>query len=204
MDTTLPAVTVIVPTTYDRKVFNERILNNYLRQDYEDKTILFDYKEDSIGKKLNRMCGEAIGTILLRMDSDDQYSDDWITRSVEALIKNKADIVGLSQFNLYKPETDAFYQYTYLTTKDSYVCGASMCFRRSFWERNPFHDRSNGEDNMFLQGLYNKPVVFAHGYLEGFLATIHQGNTCRKILDNPTYRRLEEVEEVVLKERWGI
>lgn len=197
-----PLVSVIVPTTHDREEYNQRILSIFNRQDYRARQIIFDYDEGVIGHKRNRLCSVALGNVILSMDSDDLYASNWITKSVEALIKSEADIVGLAEFLFYDTRNGAWYVYTYPPTMKDWVAGATMCFWKKYWQENQFAFVNIGEDNKFLKGVKKSPKLFAHEYGDGFVATVHDGNTSKKILANPRYRRCTEEEEIVLFDRW--
>lgn len=165
-------VTVITPTTHDRQHFNERCLSLFAAQDYQNIEHLFDYGTDSIGAKLNRICERATGSIIVRMDSDDIYAPDWVTRSVQAL--QACELTGLSTFNFHNYTTGEIWQYRYPDNEN--MAGATLCFTKEFWQRGKFKDMSEGEDSEFIRGHKFKP----HDYVDGFIATIHAGNTSKK------------------------
>lgn len=201
-----PTVTVIVPTTHDRKEFNDRLHKMFDEQDYFPRTILFDCKEGSVGEKRNRLCDKALGTVILHMDSDDAYSPDWISRSVEALLKNKAQVVGIDHFNLYenKEGYHTFYRYTAAKTHTPQLAGATLCYLKSFWEQHPFMGRNIGEDVLFIQNAPRGTIIHAYDYVEGFLCTIHDNNTSKKLTFGSRYRRIGVEEEIELMKRWHI
>lgn len=189
-----PIVTVICPTTRDRKVFNDRIFDNFLKQDYPSKIFLYDFDEGTIGEKRNRLCEKAVGDIIVHMDSDDMYASNWITQSVVELMKNEADIVGLASMYFYKPDDKSVWLYTYGNATRPWIAGATMCYWRNLWKNNPFQPLDKNEDGMFLLTAPATKIL-AHGYIDGFVATVHEGNTCKKTLENIRYRRLSEEEE---------
>ncbi len=201
-----PVVSVIVPTTHDRYAFNQQILQDYLHQNYQSKFITFDFNEGMVGEKRNRLCKAAKGDIIIHFDSDDRYAPDWISRSVEVLIKSESDIVGLSAFNLYDKEKNTAWSYDYGKWNLQWVCGASMCYWKSFWEKNNFQDIQIGEDNIFAWGKIDaKPKVLAHNYKDGFLASIHDKNTSpRKLSDISRYAQHTEEEKERLKRLFSI
>lgn len=201
-----PLVTVIVPTTPERRGYNEAILNNFIRQDYISKEILFDHGEGCIGWKRNNLCNRAKGEILIHFDDDDKYADNWISKSVEAILYSGADIVGLSKLNMYDPVKDIAYEYFHNSTPVSFLSGATLCYRREYWERNNFENIQVGEDSVFMYDQRLKIAkIFDHGYVDGFLASIHSQNTSPRQLDNGfNYRMLrEEEKEVIVKRFFG-
>jgi len=168
-------VSVIVPTTIDRAAMNGRICGIYDSQDYNHKQLILDTSSGSIGDKRNRLCGECNGDIIIHMDSDDIYTPDWISKSVAALIESKADIVGLSSCYFHKTDTNQIFSFDRQENTQLYMPEATLCYWRKTWERNPFPDTSAGEGLAFLA---NGGRLYAHGYKDGFLATIHGANTC--------------------------
>jgi len=188
----LPLVTIIVPTTRDRVVENEYILSTICRQDYPHKEVLFDFEDGTIGMKRNRLCEKAAGEIVTHFDSDDRYANDWVSKQVRALIDNKADIVGLREFYFYDAIAAEGWKYTYPPTGLPFVAGATMMYWRNFWYQNMFQDISMAEDVAFAFKTRN---IWAHDYIEGFVASIHGGNTCVKPVNSDPYYRRCSVEE---------
>ncbi len=205
----LPKVTVIIPTTLDRKDFNRQITEDFLSQDYENKTALFDYGNENVGVKRNRLCKIAPGDIIVHFDSDDNYKPDWIKNSVAILLCKDADITGLKAFNMYSQEHDASWTYDYGNGAQPFVTGATMCYWKKYWRGNPFQEIEKGEDVHFVYGTNSlvKPKVYAHGYIEGFLCSMHGGNTSQRDVwkeNGKRYRRHSEEEMKVLKGLWGL
>ena len=192
-----PLVTVIVPSTRDRKIFNERIKDLFEYQTYPNKQLLFNMNEGSIGSKLNTMCRLTEGEIIVRMDSDDWYASDWISHQVASLLSSGADITGLSNAYFLNPSEPGLYIYN---TPEAYVgkwvCGATMCFRREYALRWPFLDLSRGEDFYFSR---TNPLakIAPHGYIDGFIALVHKGNTQPKLTADKAYAKCGE--EMLLK-----
>lgn len=173
--TNLPSVSIITPTTLDRPTFNDRIKANGLLQDYKGyKEHLFNIEHLSIGEKLNRMCDMSQGEIIIRMDSDDIYSRDWVTKCVNALIESNCDLIGLSNIYYHQLQTGDIYEYRNQPNSQLYLCGATLCFWRKTWEQNPFPNISQGEETAWQAKI--KRAAF--GYKDGFLATLHGANTC--------------------------
>ncbi len=200
-----PLVTVIVPTTHDRTEFNEAISRTFDSQDYLNKYLHFDSGPESIGRKLNNMCSGAMGDIIIRMDSDDKYADNWISKQVEALITSGADITGLSSLYFYDIETGGAWKYTYGRPTPPWVAGATMCFWKKFWERNHFMDKSIGEDNSFVWNAPQGTKVFCHDYIEGFMAIMHGSNVSgKRALQNVRFAQCSEEKEKELMTRWDM
>ena len=135
------------------------------------------------------------------MDSDDYYSKEWITQSIDALLTSNADIVGLSSVYFYEEESKKGWKYIWDTAGYPWVCGATMAYIKSFWEQHPFPDIQVGEDTSFASRTRN---IFAHGYIEGFVAGIHTGNTSRKNVGTRNYKKCSLEEENDIRKKFFV
>lgn len=170
----MPLVSIITPVTLDREQMLYNCIKSFNAQDYINKEHIIIYDElMSIGNKRNKGCNISTGNIIIHFDSDDYYAPDWITKSVEALINSKADCVGLSSGYFFKIPYKVI-RYDYPKGCQPYVLGATMCYWRKTWERNPFQDTNRGEDTLFCA---NAGKVVAHDHINGFMAMLHGGNT---------------------------
>lgn len=185
-----PTVSIITPTTYDREAFNRRIEAIGQSQDYPNIIEhLFDYESYPIGTKLNRLCNEAKGDIIVRFDSDDVYSTDYITKAVNSLITSQAAITGLS--SIYYYDGRIMRKYT-SKSPQPYICGATFVFWRSTWKKKPFKDINTGEDAAFLANIGK---IDQSGNIDTFLATLHNTNTSsNKNLTAPEFSFVPEIE----------
>jgi glycosyltransferase involved in cell wall biosynthesis len=198
-----PLVSVITPTA-NRPELLKRCIEQFLAQDYVNKEMVIvqdlhtDYSNidfpringaianyrsplELIGDKRNYACQQANGQIILHMDDDDLYSNNWITRSVAALGEN--DLTGLSSAYFYNGTELREFVYA---GKQPYVCGATMCYWKKTWERKPFKALSEGEDTLFCS---NAGRVVPHDYKDGFCAMIHGNNTASHKQFNKLYKR---------------
>ena len=119
---------------------------------------------------VNGICGIASGEIILHMDDDDIYATDWISKSVDALLCCGGGCTGLSK--AYFKHGEQWYLYQAQENAQPYVCGATMCYYRETWMRNPFNNVNRGEDLQFQTNAGVRP----HNYIDGFTATIHGDN----------------------------
>lgn len=204
-----PFVSVIIPTTHERIEHNKSILNQMISQDYKAVEILWDFEEGTIGAKRNRLCARAHGEIILHADSDDYYAKDWVSRSVKFLIENKVSVTGLRKVHFYNVEHNELFLYSYPDEKTQWVCGASLCYRKEFWEKCNFPNIQIGEDAQFVAGRWNGtevviPTLLAHDYVEGFCASIHSGNTSVRNTSTAWWLRMSTEEGERVRERFGI
>lgn len=179
-----PSVSVITPTTEDRYEFNERIIQIVANQDYPNVIEhLFDYSRFRVGRKRNNLCKEAKGNIIVNMDSDDIYSPDWISKSVEYLLNSQYAIVGLREG--YFISGDKIYKNIYPKGSQPCLLGASAIYYREAWAKVRYVDKPYGEDVTFCNDIAKAGLLVGeHDYIKGFLATVHDGNTSIKRLNN--------------------
>ncbi len=194
-----PTVTIIVPTTADREKENKNILEMICRQDYPNKEVLWDFEEGNVGQKRNRLCAKSTGQVIANFDSDDHYAKDWLSKSVKCLIENKADMVGLRNLYFYDDEKKEGWLYDYPPTAFPWVAGATMVYWRHFWQSNPFPEIQVAEDVAFA---YKTRNIWAHDYIEGFVASIHPGNTSPRETWKSNYSRCSEEENEGIRKRF--
>lgn len=189
-------VTVITPTTHDRDAMNKRIRRIIAAQDYPYVEHIFAYGTGSIGLKRNLLCAQAKGEIILHADSDDYYATDWISKSIEALGDN--DLTGINRAFFYRPHT---HLWEYNNQRNQrYVIGASMCYRKSMWERNKFReDIRQGEDAYFCQ---NSGHIMPHDYHDGFCAILHGSNTASHLQTHKMIPLQPDYAKHLLKDRY--
>jgi len=203
-------VSVITPTA-NRYHLLKRCVEQFEAQDYANKELIIGDGSDTalyyntipdrrfmnrhtiitlkgltLGIMRNNLCGHANGEIILHMDDDDIYAPDWITKSVEALLSSGGGCTGLSK--AYFRHGEQWYLYKAQENAQPYVCGATMCYFRELWMRNPFNNVNRGEDLQFQTNA----GVRAHNYINGFTATIHGDNIASysKILGSREFSKI--------------
>lgn len=201
-------VTVITPTTKDRAHFMPNLMRMYSEQDYPLKEMLIIHDFDdmdtvgnmpgvgrpdiahlftsdtTVGAKLNFGCQNAQCDIIVRMDSDDMYDPQWISRSVAELTESGADVTGLSNAYFLNsiPELNIadIYEYYYNGPDDLlHVCGATMCLWKETWKKHQFNKVNLGEDQQFCRDILkaNGSVHSHNKDRSKFCAAIHGKNT---------------------------
>jgi len=205
----LPLVTCITPTA-NRQKFLPLAINYFLAQDYPNKELMIiddgvtscaelipnhsqikyfysSNKLGTIGIKRNIACDKANGEIILHWDDDDWYAPDWISRQVDAQLNSGADITGLNIVDFYSPTVNKRWRYEDTDIEKPWLCGATMCFRKSFWETHKFIDLQVGEDYDFVWNSGGK--VYALNYVQGFTSILHPHNTSLKPVENPSHKK---------------
>jgi len=212
----LPLVSCIMPTS-NRRRFLPRAIHYFLRQDYPNRElIIVDDGTDrvgdlvpcdprirhfelahssSTGAKRNLACTHTKGTLIAHWDDDDWYAPWRLTYQVEQLLAADADICGLDRVLFYAPEEEKAWEYVYPPGQRPWVYGASLCYKRSFFEAHPFADIRVGEDTCFVWAD-TQARVKALEDRRFMVGLMHGENTSPKLTSDPRYmkRALDDVE----------
>jgi glycosyltransferase involved in cell wall biosynthesis len=196
----LLSVTCIIPTA-NRRAYVPHAIAQFLRQDYADCDLLVlddgaqsvedlipddprvryvrDDQKRPIGAKRNRACELARGDVIIHWDDDD-WNAPWRVRyQVEQLLARRADICGLDRVLFYDPAEDRGWEFVYAANATPWVYGATLCYTKAFWRRNPFPAIGVGEDSRFVWSSVSKKVVALEDQTF-FVGIIHPGNTSPK------------------------
>lgn len=141
----------------------------------------------TIGAKRNYACNLAKGEVIMHWDDDDFYAPDWISKQVYYLTNSGADICGIEHIHFFSPVTDTLWMGTEMnrnnpSNPNQWLSGATLAYKKSFWAGNPFKDLQTGEDDNFISKAGTK--IFAHDYIDGFVAILHPRNTTVKYFEN--------------------
>jgi len=144
-------------------------------------TVLEFDSHTSLGACLNRAITHSGADVVAKMDDDDHYGPAYLIDAVQALMYSGAPIVGKGT------------SYAYLESEDRTVIrrpgneeryyngsptGATLVWKRSLWEENPFAHRSLGEDLSFLRGARRLGhAVYVNSVYEFVYHRRRSGNT---------------------------
>lgn len=196
----MPAVTCIMPTA-NRRRFIPAAVRSFLEQDYENKELLIvddgvDRIEDLVpehsqiryialpqrtrlGTKRNLACEAARGDVIVHWDDDDWYAPWRLRYQVGALEDEGFDICGIDRVLFVDGAAGRAWEYVQPANRLRWVCGATLCYRKSLWSEHRFADISCGEDSRFVFGARSARI----GILEDnrfFIARIHGANSYPK------------------------
>jgi glycosyltransferase involved in cell wall biosynthesis len=209
-----PLVSCIMPTA-GRRAFVGQAIAYFLRQDYYPAELLViddgadavaDLLPDdprvrylrlerrrSVGAKRNLACEAAAGEIIVHWDDDDWCAPRRLRYQVDELLRQGADICGLSAVNYYDPWQRQAWQYVYPPHAQTWVAGNTLCYRKAFWRSNPFADIDVGEDTRFVQArLARRLAVLPDASF--FVAVIHARNVSPKRPRGARWRPLAVAE----------
>jgi len=201
-----PLVSCLMPTRA-RHALLPAAVANFLAQDFADAELLI-FSEDgvpdslasalssgrvhhlpcpgglSLGAKRNFACQAADGEFLAHWDDDDWYAPDRLRRQIEALLERPGKgVCGSSRVYFRELDGSGAWEYRYQGERRPWLCGATLLFRRAFWQAHPFPDQSIGEDNHFVWSAQTAEA-FDLDDPALCIASVHAGNTSRKQTDN--------------------
>ena len=158
-----PRLSAIIPTA-DRRRFIPAAIAQFLAQNRDDaELVILDdgtdaiadlipgdpriryHREDIrriIGDKRNRLCQLARGEIIVHWDDDDWHAPDRLARQLAAFDQSGANIAGLDRIAFLADDGSAAWDYHW-QGKGRWVYGASLAYRRRWWENHPFPDRKS-------------------------------------------------------------
>jgi len=156
----------------------------------------------SIGAKRNFANQQALGQVILHWDDDDWMAANWITTALNALLTTKADVTGIQEVFYYQPTTGQAWQYCYPQGQQTWVLGGSLCYLKSFWQRNRFDDINIGEDNAFLWSTASKRIV-PHHNSQLYIGMIHSTNTSIKQVRSACWQSVDPqiVRQILHKDK---
>ena len=220
----LPLVSCIMPTC-DRRLFVPQAVRYFLSQDYPRRELLIlddgresvrdlvpddprvrylrEERKSPVGTKRNLLCEEARGEVIVHWDDDDWMAPWRLSYQVERLLDSAADLCGLERLLFYDIAAGRSWQYVYPRRRPSWVAGGTLCYTNSFWRSHRFSDLGSGEDTQFVWNGGPKRLAVLEDF--GFyVAMIHAGNTCRKLLADPPYKPhpAEATRELLGRDRW--
>lgn len=206
-----PLVSCIMPTA-NRREFVPAAIALFLAQDYPNRELLvIDDGDDcvadlmpadprvrylrlegrhSIGTKRNLACEQARGELIAHWDDDDWYAPQRLSVQVQALQGSQAVLCGLDQVLFHEPASGKAWEYVYPKSERPWACGATLCYRRGFWQTHRFADIDIGEDNRFVWQV-PPPQLLRLADMSIFVGRVHAANTSRKLTADARWRPVD-------------
>jgi glycosyltransferase involved in cell wall biosynthesis len=207
-----PLVSCIMPTA-NREKFIPFAIEYFLAQNYDRKQLVivddglrsiahllpktdqisYYYTKpiETIGLKRNYAIKKAHGEIIVHWDDDDWHAYDWVTNQVNFLNSSCADITGIKHVHYFSPLMNKVWLGDASTESNpstpTWLNGATLAFWKSYWEKHQFKNLQKGEDDEFIS--HTDAKIFAHDYIDGFVAILHTDNTTVKSFESPKNKR---------------
>lgn len=145
-----------------------------------DRSIRLIHIEEGrpIGEKRNFGVSRARGQIIAHWDDDDWSAPQRLSDQIERLEHSGKAVTGYHSMRF----TDGERWWQYRADSDKYAIGTSLCFRRSWWEANPFPRIQIGEDSEFSERAAVSGELIAVDAGKLMHATIHPGNSSPRLL----------------------
>lgn len=191
--------------TANRRLFVGSSIRMFLAQDYPEKELVIvddgtDEVSDlvptdhpqiryfretpgrrSLGGKRNYACDVARGDFILHWDDDDWYAPWRISYQARALQLGDLDINGINNPLFVDACAQEAWEYPRTRRTSSWLCGATLGFRRSFWVIHRFAEIQVGEDTRFVY-MARGARIEALQNNRFFVGRVHAGNTSTKRL----------------------
>lgn len=195
-------VSCIMPTK-DRRPFIARAVECFFAQTYEKKQlVVLDNGEpiadllpkdsrikyarmpgkQTTGALRNLCCQLADGEFIAHWDDDDWSHPDRLAEQVEAL--GDKQVTGYRSIFFHGPGSEA-YRYT---GPKQFAVGASLLYRRAWWQGNRFPAQQVGEDSAFVTKA--AAVIVVTDGCGRLVASTHAGNTSPRLTKNKEYERV--------------
>lgn len=170
-------------TSTIRKNNKERIISNYINQDFINKELIIVINNDEIdikdfseyvdkdinikvyklpqtttlGECLNFGISKSKYEYIAKFDDDDYYGKYYLKEAFDALKNRKGDIVGKSKIYYYLEEFNELRLYNGLENRKApHIAGATLCFRKEVFENVKFRNLPSAVDTWFLNDCNEK------------------------------------------------
>ena len=110
-------------------------------------------EEKTLGFCLNEAIKLSNGCIISKFDDDDFYGKNYLTDMRFSMIISDADLVGKCAHMVYTLETKELWIKFYKSNfenKTSWMCGASLFFKKYIYNEYKFKESNAGEDTDFI------------------------------------------------------
>lgn len=220
-----PLISCIMPT-YNRRAFVPHAIRYFLRQDYPHKElIILDDGEDCIqdlipdhpliryerlpgkltlGTKMNMACSMAKGNIIANWDDDDWYAPHRLSYQATAMQVASTYMCGINRLLYLDLQSKQTYEYIYPANQRIWLLGSSLCFRKDYWQKNPFAEINVGMDGLFVWSTTREHVQVMEDHTFS-VHMIHPNNVSPKRTDTGWwYPRKPEQIKGIMGEDWEL
>ncbi len=193
-----PLISCVMPT-YNRREFIPAAIDCWQKQTYENRElVIMDDGTDSVrdivsdgeriryyhvgekvgtlGQKRNRANLFAHGEIICHWDDDDWSAPNRISDQVARLQASGKPVTGYSSLLFWDAASKQAKRYQ--AEVPGYVCGTTLMYLRSLWQRHQFEDKQKASDNSFVWPILKQ--VAASNDCSHMVARIHGDHTSAK------------------------
>lgn len=188
---TNPLLTIMLPTTIDRRDVFKLLLDSIQKQisenNYQDEIEVIideDNKEKSIGKKRQDLLERANGLYVVGVDSDDSIAETYIKDIMQAILEGSDHIGFLEKCNIDGQESLSIFSIRHKVwdeNKDGYdhirCANPKSVIKREKALLVGFEDSRFGEDRVFsekvTQLLQTETFINKELYFYNYISTPH-------------------------------
>ncbi len=146
----------------------------------------------NIPQKLNQLCAQANGEVIVRFDDDDWSAPGRIEDQLQRLLDSGLGVTGYHSM-MFVDESGNCRKY--VNDRNSYALGTSLMFLKQFWTEHSFDEmKSLGSDNAFGNEARKISQLITEDAGELMFARAHVKNSNEKDLRAPSYRRVTPEE----------
>ena len=143
----------------------------------------------NIPKKRNLVNSMARGGIIINWDDDDWSAPERMEQQVRFLEESGRDLVGYDSLAFWDVETEIAYWYK--GVRGAYACGTTFCYRKRFWEENPYDETKDlSTDNVFCQAACRADQLATVSAEMMMVARVHIGNSSPKHLGAENFSKM--------------
>ncbi len=133
-----------------------------------------------IGEKRNFGCAAAAGQFIAHWDDDDHSEPGRLALEIETLDRAQKSVTGFHSMKF----TDGDRWWLYRGAQ-AFALGTSLCYRKSWWERNRFDPTKQiGEDSHLVSMALAQREFISLPDTDLMYATVHESNTSPRSINN--------------------
>jgi hypothetical protein len=156
--------------------------------DDERITYVRGKSRSTIGAKRNRACEMATGTFIAHWDDDDWYAPWRLAYQLSVFEDANIVICGLDRVRFFDSTHHRSLEYSHVQSAWPWLAGATLCYRKSLWERRHFAPGNVGTDARFVMGLPYKATKALENN-NFFVGHLHPGTTVFPQIDSMRWRQ---------------
>lgn len=125
-------------------------------------------------------------SVIVHLDDDDWYHPDHVGNVVSLLERTGKQVVGYHTISYWRESDKKAFKYLDNSLRP-HAAGASLCYKRSFWEKHPFTDRDVAEDFLFTVDAMQYKELASEDGTAMLVARIHGANSCHPPFGGRTF-----------------
>lgn len=181
---------VTVVTSTIRAHMLDRVIENFSRQDLQEKELIIILNKNDIKLKISlapnirlfkldelKTLGECLNfgfmqaryEVIAKFDDDDYYSPSYLTNSLRLLKETGSSVVGKAAIFVYFKKDKLFtvfrprMNHFFLKNKKVFLAGGTLVFKKEVLEKVQFQELNSGEDVQFQKDCLDQKISLYSG-----------------------------------------